>query len=329
MLEDGVQIDVYGLKLNQLDILEKAGAENFNVSISESEVFLNSNLIDENNNTAISYKEFQWLSDENCKMDGIFIPENFSMRDFNFSTNAIIYCTSSETNKYNIGDTLILSLKNGKVIEKYTVTEIVLDNSIENLSVLLPAVSVISAYDEAGYVINYGVSCTYPNVQGYMGFKKELEKQNIVCKSDIDEMSTLTASMNLVFKILAVVFVAISVFIMVVLTIININTRERFLILQKVLGASDFRIIGIYVVILEMQIAISDIIGCIWGYTYTNYLLEVLEDLYGMVTKVDFNLAMIIIGSIIISNIALLPCIFIIKRIISKKDIVAEINNKE
>lgn len=328
-LEDGVKVSVNGLKLNQLDIIKKSGAENINVATTGSDTFYNSSLLDENNNLQIYCKDYIWLSVENCEENDINIPEDFSMNDFNMSTNAIIYCTPSETNNYNIGDTLVLSLENGNVVENYTIIEIIEDDSIEETSTLLPAVSVILANDKEGYSISYSVSCIYPSVQGYMEFKKELAKQDIVCKSDIDEVSTLAAALNIVFKIMAVVFIAISVLVIVVLTIININTRERFLILQKVLGSSELRIVSIHTVILELQIVISDVIGGIGGYAYTNYLINILGDLYSMEVKIRLNLILLIISGIVISNIALIPCVFIIKRIINKKDIVMVINNKE
>lgn len=328
-LEDGVPVNVSGLKLNQLDILEKSGAEQINISTWGSTTFDNSVLIDENNNLQIFNKNFIWLSIENCEENSINIPNSFSMKDFNLSMNVLLYCTSSEYNKYNIGDTLTLTLKNGTVVEKYTIIEIIENDSIEETTALLPAVSVILANDKAGYAIRYGVSCVYPNVQGYIEFKKELEKQDIVCKSNIDEVSTLAGTLNLVFKIMAACFITISVFIMVVLTIININTREKFLILQKVLGATWQRIISIYIIILELQIVISDIIGGIGGYIYTNHLICVLEDLYGMEAEVNLNPVSIAVFGIAISNIALIPCVFIVKRIINQKDIVTVIGYKE
>lgn len=141
---------------------------------------------------------------------------------------------------------------------------------------------------------------------------------------------TIVASLELVFKIMVVVFTVISVMVMVVLSIININTREKFLILQKVLGARNYRIICIYLAILELQIIVSDIVGSVIGYIYTNYLTDVLKELYSVAIGCsNVNLVWIILRGIIISNIAMIPFAFIIKKIISKKDIIATINNKD
>lgn len=326
--KDGITVDIYGMQLDRVDFVKSLGITKLNISIAGSSHFDSASIIDESNDVEIKNKELVWFTEENCSE--YYISPNINIEEFNESNNAIVYCSYKDMNNYEIGDVLSLELKNGKVINNYIILQVIECADMKEIKVIIPAKTTIAALDKAGYIMNYDVQAIYPKTEGYISLKKELAKKNIICKSDIDNVMTIVASLELVFKIMVVVFTVISVMVMVVLSIININTREKFLILQKVLGARNYRIICIYLAILELQIVVSDIVGSVIGYIYTNYLTDVLKELYSVAIGCsNVNLVWIILRGIIISNIAMIPFAFIIKKIISKKDIIATINNKD
>lgn len=326
-LEEGIEVNIHGMKLSQTDFVNSLGISSFDISVSASKHFYDTQVIGDNG-INIYDKEIIWLTEQ--KYDEYKIPKTISAEEFNNSTGVIVYCNLTEKNTYMTGDKISLLLKNGKSLENYTILEVVADDSIEETKVIFPAKSVIEEMDKAGYSVYYNVSCIYPNVESYINFKNRLKKENINCTSDIDEVVTLYDSLNLLFKIIAVVFTIISVFVIFILSIININIREKFLVLQKVLGAKNSKVTFIFVVIMEIQIFISDIAGSMAGYIYTNYLTKVLEGLYNFKIEVSHvNLGGAILAGIIISNIALIPFAFVIRRVICKKEIVTIINNKD
>ena len=325
--EEGIEVDIYGMKFSQIDFVNSLGIDSLDILVSESKHFNETQIVDDNG-INIYDKEIIWLTEQ--KYDEYKIPETLSAEEFNNSSGVIVYCNRTEKNTYMIGDKLSLFMKNGKSLGNYSILQVVTDDSIEKTKVIFPAKSVIEAMDKVGYSVYYSVYCVYPNVESYIGFKNRLKKENINCMSDIDEVVTLYDSLNLMFKIIAVVFTVISVFVIFILSIININIREKFLILQKVLGAKNSKVTFIFIVIMEIQIIISDIIGSLTGYIYTNYLTKVLEGLYSFKIEVNHvNLGGAILAGIIISNVALIPFAFVIRRAICKKEIVTIINNKD
>ena len=129
---------------------------------------------------------------------------------------------------------------------------------------------------------------------------------------------------------MAAVFVVISVFVVVTISIININTRENFLVLQKVLGSTDCKIISIYMIIFELQVIVSDIMGCFIGLRFTKHLTNVVYNLYKMEYNIEnFSVVSIVLKCILISNIAVLPFLLVINKVINRKDIIQVINNKD
>jgi hypothetical protein len=221
-------------------------------------------------------------------------------------------------------------LKNDTLVNKFVIETIVLDETYLEPYIILPAVAVIEKMDECGISISYDFECKILKASQYIKFKKKIESYGAYCSCDFDNMLNLVSTLKLIFEILAIIFIVISVFILVTIAIININIREKFMILQKVLGATDYKIITIYVIILEIQIIIADLFGCMIGLKFTSHLADVVSNLYEM--EYIMNNAdhlWLYICSILISNIAMLPFVVFIKQVINKKDIVSVINNKD
>lgn len=325
--EEGIEVRIYGMKLDQVDYINSLHIKNLDIIVSRSTQFDNADIVN-NNGSKIDEKELVWLTDE--KYDEYKIPKIISADEFNYSDGAIVYCNSIQAEEYEVGSELSLYLDNGKIIGKYIVLKVIENNDMEHSKVVLPAKSVIQSMDKVGYIISYNVTCLYPNTRGYVGFKEQLKEKNIRCTSEVDEVVEIYATLQKVFEIIAVLFTIIAVLVLVVLTIIIINVREKFLIMQKVLGKSNAGIMMIYVVIIELQIIASAVLGCLVGYLYINYLSNILQELYNFRIDVNFvrtcNLFLI---DILISNLALIPNLFFIKKTICNKDIVTTVNIKE
>ena len=181
-----------------------------------------------------------------------------------------------------------------------------------------------------GYRISHDINFIQHDIVKYLELKDTLREQDALCKSYIDTALEISETLSYLFKLLGVIFTVISVFAIFELMVININTRERFLVLQRILGAKKYKIVTVYVLILEIQIIISDVIGSILGMYYTKYLSGVLKELYDFSITINISeIYGIILKEIIISNISLIPIIVVINRIINKKDIISVINKKE
>jgi hypothetical protein len=75
---------------------------------------------------------------------------------------------------------------------------------------------------------------------------------------------------------------------------------------------------------------VADILGCIIGLKFTKYLTSVVYHLYKMDYSIEnFSIISVILKCILISNIAVLPFLLVIKKVINRKDIIQVINNKD
>lgn len=317
--EDGIDVWIYGMKLEQVDFVNSLNIKDFYFYVTQSTQISNSYVL-YSDGSRIEEKEIVWLTDEEC--------ETYQTDEFNNSEGAIILC-SPEYNKYSVGDEVGLFLKN-KNIGKYEILRVVEEDGIEGSIALLPIKSVARLMDEAGYIIPYNASCVSPGIGEYIRLKESLSKENIRCRSFADEEIEVYSTLQKVFGIIAILFTIIAVIVLVVLAVININLREKYLVIQKVLGNSNVKIMMIYAAIIEMQIIISCILGCLIGVFYTGYLSDTVRKIYNFSINISYSRTWIrFLLEIGISNLALIPGMLVIKRSICKKEVAAAINMRE
>lgn len=325
---EGVSVRIQCLDLDNLEILDDLGAKDINVKCSGSNQFYKSLLKVDEKGIEIADKDFRWFTKESYQSGEV--PHDIDWEEFNVSENAILYCSAVDRKKFNEGDVLSLYLQNGTLVNKFVVETIVLDETYSEPYVILPAVAVIEKMDECGISISYHFECTVLKASKYVEFKKKIEIYGAYCSCDFDNILDLVSTLKNVFKILAIIFIVVSIFILVTIAIININTREKFMILQKVLGAADYNIIIIYMIILEIEIIVADILGYIIGHRFAAHLSNIVSVLYEMdYIMNNAHYFWLLISSILISNIAMFPLVFFIKKVVNSKDIVSVINNKD
>ncbi len=327
-LQEGVPAFVQRWKIDDIETLSELGAKDIILYSGSTDQFYMSSLKINDKDIEVADKTLKWFTEEDYKSGDV--PKEIAWEQFNYSENAIMYCTKADMNKYDMGDMLSLYLKNGTLVGTFKIETIVLDERYDQTFAILPLADVIKKMDKSGIRISYYIDCTILKASQYIKFKNTIESNGAYCTSVVDDMLNLVSTLKLIFRILAIVFIVISVFIIATISIININTRERFLVLQKVLGATDYKIIFIYMIILEIQILVADLLGNMLGIRFTKHLTNVVYKLY----KMDYSMEnasflWMLIISILISNIAMLPFVIVIKKVINSKDVVSVINNKD
>ncbi len=326
--EEGISTYIKRLDIDKVELLDELGAENIKLRTDESNQFYMSSLESDDKGVVIADKFCQWFTEEDFAAGNI--PDGIAWKEFNYSENAIIYCTQKESEKFKVGDILSLYLKNGTFVSDFKIAAVVREEETEGAYAVLPSAAVIQKMDEKGISISYNIECTIPKASQYINFKKSLASYGAYCSCNFDDILSLVSTLKIIFKIMAAVFVVISVFVVVTISIININTRENFLVLQKVLGSTDCKIISIYMIIFELQVIVSDIMGCFIGLRFTKHLTNVVYNLYKMEYNIEnFSVVSIVLKCILISNIAVLPFLLVINKVINRKDIIQVINNKD
>lgn len=327
---NGIGVTIKKLKADDLDILKDYGIKDIDLIVDSSTQLNKSSMELVGTEKEISGQCVQcvWLTEDNLEL--YEIPQGLNMEDFNFSDEAIVYCNEKDRNDYKEGMLFSLQLKNGKVVNEYKIVAIVEDNNLDEPNVCLPSVSVIKNMEERGIVLSYYIDGILNKPSKYVEVKSKINKRGADMTCNFDKILSLISILKMAFRILGIFFVIISVFVILILSIININLRERFMILQKILGIVDATIIFVYFTIWEIQIVVADILGTLLGFYFSKYVINIMGELYGI--KVDFHerrMKRIFLIALLVSNVALMPFIFVLKRIVNKKDIVAYINNKD
>ena len=329
-LENGINAYIQNLSVRDSDVLQKMNVKDICLITEVSSQLYKSSLELEGTDMKISgdYIKCQWYVEDDKKSE--VFPEGIKAEKFNYSNSAIVYCSEEEADYYKNGEKLILKLNNGTVVSSFRIEKVIRDNNINCTYVILPSLAVICDMEDKGIIMSYHFECLIPKASQYIDFKNKLSYYGASVKCDFDKMLDLVSILEMVFKVLAIIFVVISVLVIITIDIINLRIRERFLVLLKILGSMDYQILFIYIAILELQIIIADILGCMSGFMFSKHLLNVLETLYGIETTFGHNrIIETFVGSFIISNIALIPCILFIKKIIHSRDVVSVINNKD
>lgn len=325
---DGIIATVQCLELSDVEKLKEMGAKEVTLEYTGGVQFDYSSVSINDTEVIDIDKDFKWFTDTESENQNL--KEEFKYEDFNYSNNAIIYCNEKDAQNYNENDELKLYLKNKTLIGKYKIIKVLVDNNYARPYVIFPALAIIKDMNKCGVCISYSMSCKIDRTSRYIDFKSKVEAKNAYCTSKFDDMLGLIGALELAFKILAIVFIVISLFTIVIISLIIINNREKFIVLQKVLGFTNLKIECIYVSILEIQIITANILGFVIGIKYTKYLTSIVSNLYSTINiKGEINYIWICLASIIISNIAMIPYIFILNKIINKKDVISIINNKE
>lgn len=330
-LEGGVHAIIQNLPVNDIEVLKQLHAEDINLIVESSVQLSKSVLVSDETDAEISgqYIQCKWFTSEG---DNEFesMSGDIDLENFNYAEKVIIYCPADDIGNYREGEYLTLYLNNGTSVNQFMIEAVEEDKDVDSAYAILPAFTVIKDMNDFGIEMSYSYECTIPKASQYIDFKKQLSAYGAICSCDYDEILDLVNLLKTLFMIMAVIFVIISVFVMATIAIININTREKFIVLQSILGATDFRIIAMYTAILELQILAADILGGLLGFGFAQHFLIVIRDLYGIESSVQsISWSMVILGAVVISNIALVPFLFVIRKMINNKDIVSIINNKD
>lgn len=330
MLEEGINICIDNLNVDKIDVLNEFEVKDTTLITESSSQLCKSLLELDGTEMSVSgeYIKCEWLTEDN---EGLYIiPEEIDMDEFNYSDGAIVYCPEEEMKYYEEGQFFTLRLQNGEIVSRYKIMSVVNSTDSDFVYVLLPSLSVIKNMEKQGVVLSYYIQSTLVKTSQYTHLKNKLYGYGASISCDFDKILSLISILKMVFRILGITFVIISVLVIIVLSLINTHIRERFIVLQKILGAMDGQIIFIYTSILEIQIVIANSLGCLTGFFFSKYILNIMAKLYEM--GVDFQATRMIgifFMSFVLSNIALFPFFFVLKRIVNKKDVVCMINNKD
>lgn len=328
--DDGLKVNIHNLNLDDVNILKENGAEDISITINMSQTLSKS--VIKSKSSSSNYEgaviSGEWYNKTSVELE--YFPDDFSYDDFNMSNDAIVFCSNS--NGYNIGDEIELHLDSGELVNKFTVLSVITDSDIvqeEELRVVLPLYATVKSMEDYGIFIDYSVECKLPKPSMYSDFKNTLNKDNILCSSNFDDVIAVIDMLSMLCLIMSIVFIVITIFAITNIFTLHIDTRERFIILQKVLGNTAIKITLTYLVILELQIVISNILGCILSSVFTEHILQTAYSAFSFSIEFNMNYWLVLLGTFAVSNISLIPFAIVMMKKINQKDVISIINNKD
>lgn len=328
--DDGLKVNIHNLNLDDVNILKENGAEDISITINMSQTLSKS--VIKSKSSSSNYEgaviSGEWYNKTSVELE--YFPDDFSYDDFNTSDNAIVFC--SDDNEYNVGDEIELYLDSGELVDEFTVSTVVINSDFvgeEELRVVLPLYATVKSMEDCGIFIDYSVECKLPKPSMYLDFKNTLNKDNILCSSNFDDVVAVIDMLSMLCLIMSIVFIIITVFAITNIFTLHIDTREKFIILQKVLGNTSIKITLVYLVILELQIVISNILGCILSSAFTERILQTAYSAFSFSIEFNMNYWVVLLGTFAVSNISLIPFAIVMMKKINQKDVISIINNKD
>lgn len=144
--EEGVSTYIKKLDIDKVELLDEFGAENVKLRTDESNQFYMSSLKLTGKDILLGDKFCQWFTEENFAAGQI--PDGIAWKEFNYSENAIIYCTQKEAENFQVGDALSLYLKNGTFVSEFKIAAVIRKDDAEGTYAVLSSAAVIRKMDE-------------------------------------------------------------------------------------------------------------------------------------------------------------------------------------
>ena len=324
--EDMVDVNLNNLKIRNADILDNYQTTKVNLTVYSAKCFYSSKFfLKDGTQLPNGYISTGWVTD-GSDVSGIKLDKSF-----NYSNNVVVIQGNDDNRVYHMGDEITVHNQDDEFVGTFKVIGISKDAENDQTTFYMPASTIIESYEKQNFYIDYEFSCNFKKVSEYIDARSSLLNHGIICVSQFDRIFDLVTTLNTLFVVMTVIFVVLSVCAIAAISIIHINTREKMVVLYKVLGMTSGRIVLIYSIILEFQMIISNIIGNILGYVLTKHLITVVCSAFDINASIDTGIGIwsALIPSILISQVALIPFLMVITARINQSDVVAVINNKE
>lgn len=343
-LENGLEVCINNTdNLNEKTIkqLENYDAYDINIYCGTSTNLRKSSAVLDNYETLDGTQvDCYWYGQDTTQYN----PEIAKVTDekFNYSNNAIILCaTNDDYKKYSDCKNVDIVLKNGdsigsfKIIgvEKLETSKLDIDESeIEEeleTHIYIPVITTSEKLKSKGIYLSLSVSCRIPKASNYINFKNGMAQYGLHVKSSMEELIGILDMLKILFLILTIIFIILGVLSITNILDIQLSIREKFVVMQKVLGSTNIRIMSIYVMILEIQIVFSALLSCLIGCIFTNRIIGITYSFFALENSSAINYILIALSIFIIANISMIPFIFMLRSKLNRTDVASVINNKD
>lgn len=329
----GMSVSLANAWYDDLDRIEEAG-------IRDVDILISSNYVD--GFQALSSQDGQAIG--NCRFSlvwcprgddpgkGCSYPADFQMNyTDNTSSGAWVSCAESQQAQFSPGSSITVLDSEGNSAGVFTVEECrTEDDSSETVTqVYLPFATVYTALEKDGIFLTHQLSGTVKALSAYPAIKESLREDGITAVSDLDLNMESLSNMQSFFTGMSLVITFAGVVSLISICGMFLKTRENFIILQKILGNTNRKLIGIYFLVMEILLILAVGIAAITVLLANNYIYSVICRIFGDFQYQNLNTLTASLLAFAAANIAVLISIRVIARKIGKTDVISAVSGRD
>lgn len=327
--KDGLRISIENAEFDDIDKLKELGLSDISVYSMSSTV--SSTIFKDNENNIIEYTVLDsWVGGNenniNDKMKKLGITTNFD--DTN---DAYIVCTSEDYEMLKEQKTLTAFDSKGNELCSFSIKNIIVNDGEEFMicGIYIPLTRLYEAYSAQGIYPAVLVQSVIKHIPDYILIKQRLSDNGFNVESSIDELSENTAMLEVFFKAMSILIIVLGILSLVTMCNMYFKSRNRHIVLEKILGMTSRGVFSILFVIIEILLIVSSLTAMIIVFLGNNYIYNVLAEVFG---KFDYSVSNTLPATLIsfgIANIAAFVSSIGIYRKIRRTDIVSVLGNNE
>lgn len=325
--KDGLDISIENADFDDIDKLKELGLTNISVySISQS----------------LSSTEFKEIKDNNMEyiVRDVWIGGNENnindtmkklgiSTDFDDTNDAYIVCNAEDYEYLKEQKTLTAFDEKGNELCSFWVKNVIVNDEEIWCGIYVPLTKLYEEYTKQGIYPTISVQSVIKYIPDYAAIKQRLIDNGFFVESEIDDLSDNTAMLEVFFKAMSVIIIVLGILSLITMCNMYFKSRNRHIILEKILGMTSKKVFAILFVIIEILLIVSSLTAMIIVFLGNNYIYSVLMEVFG---EFDYSVSNTLPATLIaflIANIASLVSSIGIYRNIKRTDIVSVLGNNE
>lgn len=332
---DGISVSLVNAEYEDIDKFEKSGLQDIDINAAGSNYVNGFSVSSKQDEKLIENSSFSlvWCIDSKNPENGSSYPVNFQM-DFsdNHSDNAWVSCTQSQRALFEKGNSITVSDEEGNVVGTFLIKQckvFIDDGSMSNAQIFLPFATVYSALQKNGIFLTHQMTGIVKPLSGYPAMKAALEADGISVTSDIDQNIESLSSMQSFFGMMSVLIMIAGAVSLINICSMFLKTRENYIILQKILGNTNKKLILIYAVVIETMLVVAVSIAAITILLANNYIYSVIYSVFGKYEYENISTLAASLLAFAAANIFVFISISGISRKIGKMDVISAISSND
>jgi|GEM_PF-3118888 len=330
----GMSVSLANAEYEDLERIENSGLKNLDIMISSYYVdgFQVSSTKSGQEIENCSYS-LVWCTCGEDPGKGYSYPEDFQM-DYtdNTSNVAWVSCAESKQAQFLPGSSITVRDSEGNSAGVFEIKEcrVLEDDGTDAVTqIYLPFATVYSALQKDGIWLTHQITGIVKPLSDYPAIKESLGKDGITAVSDLDLNMESLSNMQSFFTVMSLVITLAGVVSLISICGMFLKTRENFIVLQKILGNTNKKLIGIYFLIMEILLILAVGIAAITVLLSNHYIYSVIYHIFGDFQYQNIHTLTASLIAFGAANIVMLISIRSIARKIGKTDVISAINNRD